>query len=343
MAPRDRGDRLHTDLERGFTALDAGDVEAAAAIVERCRRIDRKHPDVIELGALVAEAQGEVDAALAGYRALVELRPDHPPPRIGIARIELHDLDDPDAALDTIEAAFDFIDEEDDLVEAIIVKVEALLARGEPAAARDALAELATSAISEPALALELGELALAAEDPAAAGRWAEIARTSEDFAADALHLLGRIHEATNDRAAMIHSWLEVRRLDLAADLAGPPELTISDDELEQIALAALAELPERIRGHLERVPILIDDVPSEPLVAEGFDPRALGLFEGTPMPEEGSAIPQVTHILLFKRNLEHAARDREHLAEEIRITVLHETAHFFGLDEDDLEALGLD
>ena len=55
------------------------------------------------------------------------------------------------------------------------------------------------------------------------------------------------------------------------------------------------------------------------------------------------TATPLVTNILLFKRSLERFATDEDHLAEEIRITVLHETAHYFGLDEDDLEALGLD
>jgi predicted Zn-dependent protease with MMP-like domain len=90
-------------------------------------------------------------------------------------------------------------------------------------------------------------------------------------------------------------------------------------------------------------VPILIDDMPSEDIIADGFDPRLLGLFQGTPMPEDGALAPTVTNILLFKRNLERFAEDEEHLAEEIRITVLHETAHYFGLDEDDLEALGLD
>jgi predicted Zn-dependent protease with MMP-like domain len=49
-----------------------------------------------------------------------------------------------------------------------------------------------------------------------------------------------------------------------------------------------------------------------------------------------------VTTILLFKTNLERYAQDAEHLAEEIRITVLHETAHYFGLDDDDLEEIGL-
>ena len=56
-----------------------------------------------------------------------------------------------------------------------------------------------------------------------------------------------------------------------------------------------------------------------------------------------GELAPTVTNILLFRVNLQRACVDADHLAEEIRITVLHETAHYFGLDEADLEALGLD
>jgi predicted Zn-dependent protease with MMP-like domain/predicted Zn-dependent protease len=335
-----RTDRLLADLERGFEALDAGKLDAATTILERCRRIDRKNPDVITLSAAVADASGNVDDALVEYRSLVELRPDDPMPRICIARLELHDLNDPDAALDTVESAFDFIDEEADLVEAIYIKAEALLARDEPAAAREALAELSTSAIDDAELALDLAELALAAEDPAAALRWIEIARRDDERTADALHILGRVHEFTNNRDAMIVAWQEVRRLDLVAP---PGPLTVSEDEIERIALATLAELPEKIRTHLERVPILIDDLPSEDIVADGFDPRLLGLFQGSPMPEDGGLAPVITNILLFRKNLERGAADTEHLAEEIRITVLHETAHYFGLDEEDLEALGLD
>jgi len=336
-----RTDRLLADLERGFEALEEGELEAAAAIVERCRRVDRKNPDVVTLAAAVADARGDSDEAINQYRTLVELRPDDPMPRICIARLELHDIGDPDAALDTVEAAFDFIDEEADLVEAIYVKTEALLARGEPAAAREALGELASSAIDDAALALDLAELALGAEDPAAATRWLESARNQDpSLEADALHLLGRVHEETGDRAAMVEAWKQVRTLDLAAPRA---PIEVSDDDLDRITHETLEELPANVRAHLEKVPILIDDVPSEELVAEGFDPRSLGLFQGVPMPEDGHGTPSVTNILLFKRNLEHAATDEEHLAEEIRITILHETAHYFGLDEDDLVKLGLD
>ena len=335
-----RTERLLADLERGFEALEAGELDTAASIVERGRRIDRKNPDVVALAAAVADAAGDLDDALAQYRQLRELRPHDPMPVICVARLELQGLDDPDAALDTLQAAFEFIDDEADLIEAIYVKAQALLARGEPAAARDALGELASSVIDDGDLALDLAELAVAAEDPAAATRWLEIARAQPELAGDALHLLGRVHELRGDRAAMIAAWQEVRRLDLAAE---PGPLVISEDDVEQIALQTLAELPEDIRGKLERVPILIDDVPSEALVGDGVDPRLLGLVQGTPMPEDGALAPTVTNILLFRGNLQRACGDAEQLAEEIRITVLHETAHYFGLDEDDLEKLGLD
>src|SRR5574338_521740 len=154
-----RQDRLASDVDRGFTALENGDIEEAEACLERCSRIDRKHPDVVALAAAVADARGDGEAALAKYSELSELRPDDPMPRICMARLQLHDLGDPDAALDTLDAAFD------------------------------------------------LAELSLAAEDPRAALRWVEIARKDEALAIDALHLLGRIHEARGDRAAMIEAW----------------------------------------------------------------------------------------------------------------------------------------
>lgn len=346
-----RTERMLADVERGFEALENGEIETAASIVERCRRIDRKHPDVVLLAAALADAEGDTDAALAEYRTLSELQPDNPMPRICIARLQLRELGDPGAALETLEAAFDFIDEEEDLIEAIYVRTEALVAEDQLEAARESLAELSTSVIEDPELALDLGELALSAEDTETALRWIETARAASRAAdrepeerdmleADALHLTGRVHEATGDRAAMVAAWKQVLALDREAPADG---LSITEDELEQIALDTLAELPDDIRTRLEKVPILIDDLPSEDLVADGFDPRMLGIFQGPPMPQEGSALPAVTNILLFRKNLERHAFDEDHLAEEIRITVLHETAHYFGLDEDDLEKLGLD
>ena len=53
-------------------------------------------------------------------------------------------------------------------------------------------------------------------------------------------------------------------------------------------------------------------------------------------------ASPHLDCVFLYKRNLERLSRNREELAREIRTTVLHETGHFFGLDEAELEGAGL-
>ncbi len=88
-------------------------------------------------------------------------------------------------------------------------------------------------------------------------------------------------------------------------------------------------------------MPILVDEAPSDELIADGVDPRLLGLFQGTPLPEGGDLAPSVTAIWLFRRNLMQLSESRDDVVEEVRITVLHETAHYFGMDEADLEELG--
>jgi len=339
LFPMGSQNRLDAELDKGFAALEDGRLDDAEAAIERCRRLDRDHPDVVALAAAVADARGNGDNALALYRQLVELRPDDPMPRICAARLELHALGDPDGALDTLDGAFDFIDEEADLVEAILVRTEALVAIDDLESARAALSELSTSVIDDGELALDLAELALAAEDPTTAARWIEIALKHDKLRADALHLLGRVHESRGDDKKMIEVWQEVRALDAAAPT---PQVSISEDELERLAVAALDELPDDVRAKLANVPILIEDLPSAELVADGLDPRLLGLFQGNEMADHG-AVPAVTNIHLFRRNLERISADLDQLAEEVRITVLHETAHYFGLDEDDLEKIGLD
>ena len=129
---------------------------------------------------------------------------------------------------------------------------------------------------------------------------------------------------------------------DLAPIEVGAERLT--EEEFVEVAEAALAELPDRARALLEDVPILVADAPSGEDVRAGLDPRLLGLFTGLPYPDHSSlgGPPQLTQILLFRRNLERVTLDADELREEIRITLIHETGHFFGLSEDELHEMGL-
>ena len=92
-------------------------------------------------------------------------------------------------------------------------------------------------------------------------------------------------------------------------------------------------------------MPILASDYPAVELVAEGSDPRMMGFFSGVPYPEKQNvmgASPHLDCVFLYQRNIERMSRDAAELRAEIRITLLHETGHFFGLSEEELEAMGL-
>jgi predicted Zn-dependent protease with MMP-like domain len=158
---------------------------------------------------------------------------------------------------------------------------------------------------------------------------------------ADARHLLGLACDEKGDRKGTVTEWLAVLRLDAVNE---DPKPLMSARRFEKVAAAALDELPEDILARLQNVPIFIEDRPSEALVLEGLDPRTLGLFHGIAMPDQ-SVLGGGTEnglIHLFQRNLEREAEDQDDLAEQIRITVLHETAHYFGADEADLQRFGL-
>ena len=100
---------------------------------------------------------------------------------------------------------------------------------------------------------------------------------------------------------------------------------------------AALDELPPHIAEALENIAVVVEDENPE-------DPDLLGLYHGVPLPERGDmagALPD--KISIYRIPLEETFADPAELREEIRITVLHELAHYFGLDEDRIAELGYD
>lgn len=124
-----------------------------------------------------------------------------------------------------------------------------------------------------------------------------------------------------------------------------PIPTSITEEAFEHAAREAIDNLPRSIREEADRVPLMIEDFPSEDLIEhEDVSPHILGIFIGVPR-TEAAATDQprdLDRIILFKRNLEKACRDEQELVEEIRRTVTHEVGHYLGLDEDDLERLGI-
>jgi predicted Zn-dependent protease with MMP-like domain len=104
---------------------------------------------------------------------------------------------------------------------------------------------------------------------------------------------------------------------------------------------AAVASIPAEFRKRLDNLEFVVEEIPSgDEVPGEGIP---LGLYQGVPLTERGSgyygALPD--RIVIFRRPIEARARSEMALAALVREVVLHEVAHYFGIDDDRLDELG--
>ncbi len=107
--------------------------------------------------------------------------------------------------------------------------------------------------------------------------------------------------------------------------------------DFEDHVRRALESLPPELREAMSNVAIVVEDENPD-------DPDLFGLYLGIPLTERGSSYAGVLpdKIAIYRLPLEEEfGDDPELLEEEIRITVVHEVAHHFGIDDDRLDELG--
>ncbi len=122
--------------------------------------------------------------------------------------------------------------------------------------------------------------------------------------------------------------------------------IQINAADFDQAVAEALDSIPDDFRAYLENVLVEVRRRPDARLIDEqDIPPDTLGLYVGCPLTEKGAAHQSVgpDRILIFRDALTEMCASRDELVDEIRITVLHEVGHHFGLDEGRLEELGYD
>ena len=122
--------------------------------------------------------------------------------------------------------------------------------------------------------------------------------------------------------------------------------------QFDQLVADAVASLPPKYRSLLTNVAVLVEDFPRAQGPPEGVaddEDILMGEFIGVPRTERAlwDMPPEPARVVLYQKNIEayaaEAAADEgrhaeEILREEIRLTVLHELGHFFGMEEDQLD-----
>ncbi|MDC4232785.1 metallopeptidase family protein [Actinomyces sp. B33] len=108
-------------------------------------------------------------------------------------------------------------------------------------------------------------------------------------------------------------------------------------EEFESLVADALDEIPEEFWEQVDNLVVLVEDDPPADM-----EPDLLGLYDGVALTERddyAGVLPD--RILVFRNPTLAMCRDAREVAEEVRITVLHEFGHYFGIDDEQLHEMG--
>ena len=113
--------------------------------------------------------------------------------------------------------------------------------------------------------------------------------------------------------------------------------IAMGRDRFEELVAQALDTIPAELARLIDNVAVLVEDE------APSRHGRLLGLYEGTPLTERGQwyagALPD--RITIFRRPILRICRTETDVVRQVRVTVVHEIAHHFGIDDERLEELG--
>ncbi|BDT84342.1 metallopeptidase family protein [Nocardia cyriacigeorgica] len=112
--------------------------------------------------------------------------------------------------------------------------------------------------------------------------------------------------------------------------------VSMSEDRFEELVADALDLIPPELARAIDNVVVLIEARNAE-------DPHLLGLYHGIALTERdshyGGSLPDT--VTIYRDALLEICADEEEVVEEVAITVIHEIAHYFGIDEERLHQLG--
>ncbi len=115
--------------------------------------------------------------------------------------------------------------------------------------------------------------------------------------------------------------------------------VAMAAEEFELLVQRALDDVPDELLALVENCVILVEDAPPPDLAG------LLGLYDGVPLTERGEFYAGVLpdRILIYRLPILALCETHEEVVEEVHITVVHEIAHHFGIDDQRLHELGYD
>ncbi len=108
-------------------------------------------------------------------------------------------------------------------------------------------------------------------------------------------------------------------------------------ERFEELVSDALDQIPEELAGLVDNCVVLVEDE------SPRGGPQLLGLYVGTPLTSRGPGYMMVApdRITIFRNPILRLCATEEQVVDQVRVTVVHEVAHHFGIDDERLTELG--
>ena len=122
--------------------------------------------------------------------------------------------------------------------------------------------------------------------------------------------------------------------------------ISVSEEEFSDLMDDALTHIPDVFKGKIENLAFIAEPYPSDTdLGRVGLSDRysLLGIYSGVPFTHRNTYYMNTTpdRIILFQKNIERYCNNIEELKEKILEVLVHEIAHYFGMNEDQVRAAG--
>ncbi len=120
----------------------------------------------------------------------------------------------------------------------------------------------------------------------------------------------------------------------------------ISRSEFEDLVDQAMEEIPDEFLDRLENVDVVVEEEPTPELLRDmGLEGRGtlLGLYQGVPRPMRSSfqLVTMPDRITIYRGPILRICRTRRQVVDQVKQTVIHEVAHYFGISDERLRELG--
>ncbi|MDP3279266.1 MAG: tetratricopeptide repeat protein [Deltaproteobacteria bacterium] len=306
-------DQFEAHLERGWDLLLKGELKGARSAARSALQANKQSPEAIHLLGCVAQREGDAEEALEHFQEAIAIDEGFIEAYLDAAEVLVFPMEQFDEAIAMCDQVLEMADTDDLLIDVILLKFDAYLASGREHEAAKVLQTLPPPPYEHDGQRFLIARAMVEMDRPADALPLLETCASSKEAHADVFYYLGVTLEDLDDRTGASIAFLTCRELDMQHPRA---PWAVERETFRAMVDRAAHKLTPTLQIELQKMLLLVSDVPGIEVVADGIDPRTCAILDGTQPSGHGTTIAE--RIFLYQHNIERSVAGIEGLEDEI-------------------------